>query len=123
MNNIAKKKPVSRKTRQPEKSTGAFNLHRESAPVRTLPSGLAKSGKVANGAKLSPITRNGQDEFLISKQLKEELREFFPYPGLWLEAPHEMLGGRTPLELARTSREGKEIVLGLIQAMKAGSFS
>lgn len=79
--------------------------------------------KATNGVTLSGEDAKGLEEYLISKKLKAEVREFYSYPGLWLEAPHELLGGRTPLEIALTSPQGTEIVLDLIASIKAGHFS
>ncbi len=64
-----------------------------------------------------------REEYKIYKKLKSEVGEFYPYPGLWLEAPHELLSGRTPLEIALTSPQGAEIVYDLIASIKAGHFS
>lgn len=123
MNKITKKRTVSPRPQPPKKPTGAFKLpsgsreHKRS--VAPTPSNLVKP---SNGMTSSATTLKRQEEFRLYEQLKDELGDFFLHPGLWLEAPHEMLGGRTPLEIARSSSEGKEIVLGLIQAMKAGSY-
>lgn len=89
-------------------------------PEKSLSKGNTKlassSAKKSNNNKL-------YKEFLIYTQLKEEVAEFYKYPGLWLEAPHQMLGGQTPLQLALSSTSGKEVVLNLIQMIKTGMFT
>lgn len=76
-----------------------------------------------NGATLQNNPVQGLEEYLIYKKLKEEVGEFYLYPGLWLEAPHQLLGGRTPLEIALASHEGNEFILDMIHSIKAGHFS
>lgn len=106
MNPVAKKKTASHKT--PKSRTAAIQV----AHKRHV-------------KKSSPALRSmpGTEEYLLYQQLKEEVGEFYPYPGLWLESPHEMLGGQTPLQVALSSPDGKETVANLIQMIKAGMFS
>jgi Protein of unknown function (DUF2384) len=122
MSQVAKKKIAPPKTRIAK--GGAFKLP-QTNPMRKTTS-VARTSvpvKAKDGVTLSGEEAKGLEEYLISKKLKAEVREFYPYPGLWLEAPHELLGGRTPLEIALTSPQGTEIILDLIAAIKAGHFS
>lgn len=59
----------------------------------------------------------------VLEELRRELEEVVLEPDLWLKTPHAMLGGKEPIELACSSKEGKEIVLNLIRLIKSGSFS
>ena len=124
MNRVAKKMAGSQKTQPPKRSTGAFKLPSETrlrkTSVPTLSTGLVKS---ANG--VTPLTTklNGQEDSLIYQRLKEEVGEFYPYPELWLEAPHGGLGGQSPLQMALSGPVGKGIVLNLIQMIKGGMFT
>jgi len=59
----------------------------------------------------------------VIEELRRELEEVVLEPDLWLKTPHEMLGGKEPIELALSGKEGKEIVLNLIRLIKSGSFS
>ena len=108
---VAKKKSTTQKS-----NAKAF---KESGRIHT--STARFKSKLGIAAK--KITPKEFEEYLVYKQLKEEIKEFYPYPGLWLEAPHEMLGGRTPLEIALTGSAGTEIILDLIASIKAGHFS
>lgn len=63
------------------------------------------------------------DAHNVFKELEDEIREFTPNPGLWLATPHGMLGGQSPLQLAFSSAEGKDIVSNLIKMIKAGMFT
>lgn len=113
------------------------------APTKLIVKGYAPNkskAKAFKGAPERPVTssapfesknvhssrRTKSDEFeeyLIYKKLKEEVSEFYSYPGLWLETPHTMLGGQTPLQLALANTTGKEVVLNLIQMIKTGMFT
>lgn len=79
--------------------------------------------KSLNGSLTTVENQKEYAEFLIYKELKAEVGEFYPHPGLWLEAPHPMLGGQSPLQLALASPGGKDLVLNLIQMIKAGMFT
>lgn len=89
----------------------------------SLPSGKQKPVVANNGVMVKVEDKKGFEEYLIYKQLKEEISDFYPYPSLWLESPHEQLGGQTPLQLALSGPVGREVVLNLIQMIKAGMFT
>ncbi len=55
--------------------------------------------------------------------MRKELEEVVLEPDRWLTTPHEMLGGRKPLDVASSSGEGKEIVWNLIRLIRSGSFT
>jgi hypothetical protein len=59
----------------------------------------------------------------VIEELRHELEEVVLEPDLWLKTPHAMLGGKEPIELALSGKEGKEIVLNLIRLIRSGSFS
>lgn len=59
----------------------------------------------------------------VPADMRSELEEVVPESDLWLTTPHEMLGGRTPLDVASSSEKGKEIVWNLIRLIKSGSFT
>lgn len=59
----------------------------------------------------------------VLTELRSKAEEVMPDSELWLTAPHDMLGGRTPLEIASSSEQGKEIVLNLIGLIKSGAFT
>lgn len=65
----------------------------------------------------------GDRNLLVYKALEDEMDDLTPNPGLWLATPHQMLGGRSPLQIAFTGDEGKQIVIDLIRMIKAGMFS
>lgn len=119
MNPIAKKK-----TAKPKTKAGGISVARQ-RPVSATASVIAPPipAKTLNGVSARTENQKGYDEYLIYQQLKEEVGEFYPHPGLWLESPHPMLGGQTPLQLALSSPGGKEIVWNLIQMIKSGMFS
>lgn len=65
----------------------------------------------------------GDNNLHVYKALEDEMDSLTPNPGLWLATPHQMLGGRSPLQIAFTGDEGKQIVIDLIRMIKAGMFS
>ena len=73
------------------------------------------------------MNQNGTVQVNVSEELLRELRaaarEVTDAPDLWLQAPHEMFRGRSPLELASVSPKGKELVLNLIGMIKDGMFT
>lgn len=89
-----------------------FNANMDNLPEPSISDALTHSEDMKD-----------REDYKIYKKLKSEVGEFYPYPGLWLEAPHELLSGRTPLEIALTSPQGAEIVYDLIASIKAGHFS
>ena len=119
MNPIAKKKTTPPKTKAKATSVVSQHRGRQTAPVILA----VESAQAVNGSSQRTDDRQGYEDYLIYKQLKEEVDEFYSHPGLWLESPHPMLGGQTPLQLALSSPGGKEIVWNLIQMIKAGMFS
>ena len=114
MNQVDKKKTMTPKPRKPR--AAAFQMSH--SQHTTKPTGKAK-----NGAALQTIDAKELAELAVNKKLRAEVGEFYPYPALWLEAPHALLGGRTPLEVAQVSQEGYEFIFDMIQSIKAGNFS
>ena len=122
MNQVAKKKTVTQKTRNPK--AGAFKMPQANQTRKTTTiTRPSVPVKATNGVTVSGEDAKGLAEYLIYKQLKAEVSEFYPYPGLWLESPHDLLGGQTPLQMAVSGSVGKEVVLNLIQMIKAGMFT
>ena len=122
MNRTPKKMTQKPKPQPQPRRVGAVVATREKR-AKTTPVRPPVAVKATNGATSLNEPVKGLEEYLVYKKLKEEVGEFYPYPGLWLEAPHQLLGGRTPLEIALASREGNEFILDMIQSIKAGYFS
>lgn len=121
MNPVAKKKAVTPKTQKPKMTVALTRKRRgDAATPAIMPAAPVLS---VNGIPSYVEDRKVYEEYLIYKQLKQEVAEFTSYPGLWLESPHDMLSGQTPLQMALASSGGKEIVLNLIGMIKAGMFS
>ncbi|MGH9842289.1 MAG: antitoxin Xre/MbcA/ParS toxin-binding domain-containing protein [Blastocatellia bacterium] len=59
----------------------------------------------------------------VLTELRNKMEEVMPDSEPWLTTPHDMLGGRTPLEVASASEQGKEIVFNLIGLIKSGAFT
>jgi uncharacterized protein (DUF2384 family) len=74
------------------------------------------------GSVISETVKPAHREEVLA-ELRSELEEITLEPDLWLTTPHQMLGGRSPIEVACLSEEGKEIVLNLIRLIKSGSFT
>ncbi len=119
MNPVAKKKTVTQKTKAGVVPVARKRRAQQTTPVITPPI----PAKSLNGVLARTVNKQEYEEYLIYKQLKEEVGEFYPHPGVWLESPHQMLGGQTPLQLALSSPGGKDIVWNLIQMIKSGMFS
>lgn len=113
MNPVAKKNVVTQKVQKPK--NGSFKSSRTNRK--------RKSVTATNGVLATVEDVKGFEEYLIYKKLKAEMSEFYQYPSLWLEAPHDLLGGRTPLEIATASPEGTEFIIDMIHSIKAGYFS
>ncbi len=56
----------------------------------------------------------------LSKDLKTLVAELFDDPQAWLDAPHPILGGETPRELAKNHPAGDPRVRGLLRGLKHG---
>lgn len=113
MSPVTKKNVVTQKVQKPK--TGAF--------VSSHTNRKRKSATATNVVVAPVEDVRGFEEYLVYKKLKAEIGEFYQYPSLWLETPHDLLGGRTPLEIALASPEGNEFILDMIQSIKAGYFS
>lgn len=118
MNPITKKKVV-----QPKIKTGKVPATRNRQARQAAFVTPSRSAKSLNGVRAKASSEKEYAEFLIYKELKAEVAEFYAHPGLWLEAPHPMLGGESPLQIALASPDGKDLVLNLIQMIKAGMFT
>lgn len=114
MNQSDKKKTVMPRSRKPR--AAAFKMSSSRHMIKP-------SSKVRNGTALQTIDAKELADLAVNKKLRAEVSEFYPYPALWLEAPHALLGGRTPLEVALSSQEGYEFISDMIQSIKAGDFS
>lgn len=114
MNQTDKKKTVMPKSRKP--SAAEFKMPSSRRTIKP-------AGKVKNGTATQTIDAKELADLVVNKNLRAEVSEFYPYPALWLEAPHALLGGRTPLEVALSSQEGYEFIFNMIQSIKAGDFS
>lgn len=122
MNQISKKKITREKPQNTSVRSFKFSRgNRIHEPPATLTPPVLIKPK--NSVTKRSEQRKELVEYSIYKKLKEEVGEFFPYPGLWLEAPHALLGGRTPLEVALASQEGSEFILDMVESIKAGHFS
>src|SRR5438128_945051 len=113
---------MTQKPKPQPRRAGAFGDTREKR-AKTTPARPPVAVKAPNGVASPNEPVKGPEEYLVYKKLKEEVGEFYPYPGLWLEAPHQLLGGRTPLEIALASHEGNEFIIDMIHSIKAGHFS
>lgn len=83
-----------------------------------------KKAKINFSARVQgKLPEVGDSSILVYKALEEEMADLTPNPGLWLATPHQMLGGRSPLQIAFTGDEGKQIVIDLIRMIKSGMFS
>ena len=129
MNQVEQKKSVPPKKQKPKLREGKVPPSQEIKARAYNRNPTARTQKVTKVmiddflSKIDLQELNDREEYKIYKKLKTEVGDFYPYPGLWLEAPHELLSGRTPLEIALTSPQGAEIVFDLIAAIKAGHFS
>jgi uncharacterized protein (DUF2384 family) len=54
------------------------------------------------------------------EDLRREVAEVVLDPDRWLVTPNDQLGGREPLDLARSGDEGRQMVRDLIEAIKHG---
>lgn len=85
---------------------------------------VEKKAKINFSARVQrKLPEVGDSSILVYKALEEEMDNLTPNPGLWLATPHQMLGGRSPLQIAFTGDEGKQIVIDLIRMIKSGMFS
>lgn len=122
MKDGTKKKATARKPQQQRGKAGAFKMPGGKSWRKTAGSGAAIAMPSNSDLPQSKESLKWE-EYLIYRKLKEEMAEFYPYPGLWLETPHQLLGGRSPLEIALASPKGTEFILDMIQSIKAGYFS
>ena len=63
------------------------------------------------------------DRGKLLKRLRGDLEEVVLEPDFWLKTPHEMLGGREPLEVANSGEAGELLVRNLIRGIKEGMFT
>jgi putative toxin-antitoxin system antitoxin component (TIGR02293 family) len=101
------------------------------AVIRNL--GIPKSTLARKKNKRTPLERNasekvmglatliGQVETLVREQGEPEGFDAARWFHAWIEEPVPALGGRKPAELLDT-KEGQQIVSGLLDAIRAGAY-
>lgn len=103
----------------------------QQAVVREL--GIPKSTWARKRARHAPLEQNasekviglaaliGQVEALVAEQGAPEGFDAAKWFREWMKQPVPALGGRKPVELLDT-REGQQIVSGLLEAIRAGAY-
>ncbi|MCI0525727.1 MAG: MbcA/ParS/Xre antitoxin family protein [Acidobacteria bacterium] len=57
------------------------------------------------------------------ENIRREAEEVVLDPDRWLRTPHDLLGGREPIDLIRLGDEGEQIVRDLLESIKHGMFT
>lgn len=61
-------------------------------------------------------------QFTIEK-MRREAEEVVLDPDRWLRTPHDLLGGREPIDLIRSGEAGEQLVRDLLESIKHGMFT
>jgi uncharacterized protein (DUF2384 family) len=56
-------------------------------------------------------------------EIRQEAATVVLDPDGWLRTPHDLLGGKEPIDLIRSGQEGENLVRNLIESIKHGMFS
>ena len=60
---------------------------------------------------------------LTIEKMRREAEEVALDPDRWLRTPHDLLGGREPIDLIRSGEAGEQLVRDLLESIKHGMFT